>query len=66
MLFLRLLSSLLFWPAVVFAAFGYTDDGSNYVIDSGASLVIKVSKCCGDIVSMLYKVRLLIHDSTTM
>ncbi|KAI1489786.1 rhamnogalacturonan lyase [Biscogniauxia mediterranea] len=58
MLLLRLLSPLLFlwwWPAAVSAAFGYTDDGTNYVIDSGSSLVIKVSKCCGDIVSMVYK-----------
>ncbi|KAI1338818.1 rhamnogalacturonan lyase [Xylariaceae sp. FL0016] len=54
MLLLPVLYSLLFWPAVVFAAFGYTDDGSNYVIDSGAALVIKVSKCCGDIVSMVF------------
>ncbi|KAI0596506.1 rhamnogalacturonan lyase [Biscogniauxia sp. FL1348] len=59
MLLIRLLSPLLFlwwWPAAVSAAFGYTDDGTNYVIDSGSSLVIKVSKCCGDIVSMVYKV----------
>ena len=49
------LYSFLLWPAVVLAAFGYKDDGKNYVIDSGASLVIKVSKCCGDIVSMVYK-----------
>ncbi|ORY55495.1 rhamnogalacturonan lyase [Pseudomassariella vexata] len=54
MLLFALLYSLLLWPAVVSAAFGYTDDGTNYVIDSGASLVIKVSKCCGDIVSLAY------------
>ncbi|KAI0020748.1 rhamnogalacturonan lyase [Xylariomycetidae sp. FL0641] len=55
MLLLPFLASALLWPAVVLAAFGYRDDGSNYVIDSGADLVISVSKCCGDIVSMKYK-----------
>ncbi|KAH8682255.1 rhamnogalacturonan lyase [Xylariales sp. PMI_506] len=55
MLFLiSLLYTLLFWPAAVRAAFGYTDDGSNYVIDSGASLVVKVSKSTGDVTSLLY------------
>ncbi|WP_262061966.1 rhamnogalacturonan lyase B N-terminal domain-containing protein [Streptomyces sp. STR69] len=37
------------------AAFGYTDDGSNYVITTGASLVLKVSKSTGDITSLAYK-----------
>jgi rhamnogalacturonan endolyase len=37
------------------AAFGYTDDGSNYVITTGASLVLKVSKTTGDITSLAYK-----------
>jgi rhamnogalacturonan endolyase len=37
------------------ATFGYTDDGSNYVIDTGASLVLKVSKSTGDITSLVYK-----------
>lgn len=54
MLFLGLLVALLWLPATVLAAFGYTDDGSNYVIDSGAALVIKVSKTNGDITSMKY------------
>lgn len=54
MLFLGFLVALLWLPAVVSAAFGYTDDGSNYVIDSGAALVIKVSKTTGDITSMKY------------
>jgi hypothetical protein len=48
------LFSLLWLPATVLAAFGYTDDGSNYVIDSGAALVIKVSKTNGDITSLKY------------
>jgi rhamnogalacturonan endolyase len=37
------------------AAFGYKDDGSNYVIDTGASLVFKVSKSTGDITSLVYR-----------
>jgi len=37
------------------AAFGYTDDGSNYVITTGASLVLKISKSTGDITSLAYK-----------
>ncbi|KUO22657.1 rhamnogalacturonan lyase B N-terminal domain-containing protein [Streptomyces dysideae] len=37
------------------AAFGYTDDGTNYVVGTGASLVFKVSKSTGDITSLVYK-----------
>ncbi|MEV0634421.1 rhamnogalacturonan lyase B N-terminal domain-containing protein [Streptomyces sp. NPDC050619] len=37
------------------AAFGYSDDGSNYVVDTGASLVFKVSKTNGDLTSLVYK-----------
>ncbi|WP_416963135.1 rhamnogalacturonan lyase B N-terminal domain-containing protein [Streptomyces sp. Agncl-13] len=37
------------------AAFGYTDDGSNYVISTGSSLIVKVSKSTGDITSLAYK-----------
>lgn len=37
------------------AAFGYRDDGKNYVIDTGASLVFKVSKSTGDLTSLAYK-----------
>ncbi|MFJ5302550.1 rhamnogalacturonan lyase B N-terminal domain-containing protein [Streptomyces sp. NPDC088350] len=37
------------------ASFGYTDDGSNYVVDTGASLVFKVSKTNGDLTSLAYK-----------
>ncbi|MEV8542582.1 rhamnogalacturonan lyase B N-terminal domain-containing protein [Streptomyces sp. NPDC051572] len=37
------------------AAFGYTDDGSNYMITTGGSLVLKVSKSTGDITSLAYK-----------
>ncbi|MDX3527884.1 rhamnogalacturonan lyase B N-terminal domain-containing protein [Streptomyces sp. ID05-39B] len=37
------------------AAFGYTDDGSNYVVDTGASLVFKVSKTNGDLTSLVHR-----------
>ncbi|MFJ8539926.1 rhamnogalacturonan lyase B N-terminal domain-containing protein [Streptomyces sp. NPDC093591] len=37
------------------ATFGYKDDGSNYVIDTGASLVFKVSKSTGDLTSLAYR-----------
>ena len=37
------------------AAFGYSDDGRNSVVDTGASLVFKVSKTTGDITSLAYK-----------
>lgn len=55
MLFLSLFFSLFFLPSAVFAAWGWTDNGSEYVIDSGSDLVIKVTKCCGDISSLNYK-----------
>lgn len=37
------------------AGFGYRDDGRNYVVDTGASLVFKVSKTNGDLTSLVYK-----------
>ncbi|MGW1748199.1 rhamnogalacturonan lyase B N-terminal domain-containing protein [Streptomyces sp. NPDC002092] len=37
------------------AAFGYQDDGRNYVVDTGSSLVFKVSKTTGDLTSLVYK-----------
>jgi rhamnogalacturonan endolyase len=37
------------------AAFGYTDDGSHYVVDTGAHLVFKVSKTNGDLTSLVYR-----------
>ncbi|MFD7709596.1 rhamnogalacturonan lyase B N-terminal domain-containing protein [Streptomyces sp. NPDC059786] len=37
------------------ASFGWTDDGSNYVIDTGANLVLKVSKTNGDLTSLVYR-----------
>lgn len=55
MLILTALSALLFWPAAVAAAWGWTDSNGNYVIDSGADLIISVSKSTGDINSLNYK-----------
>ncbi|MBO4254931.1 rhamnogalacturonan lyase B N-terminal domain-containing protein [Streptomyces griseorubiginosus] len=37
------------------AGFGWSDDGSHYVVDTGASLVFKVSKTNGDLTSLVYK-----------
>ncbi|MFJ2177837.1 rhamnogalacturonan lyase B N-terminal domain-containing protein [Streptomyces sp. NPDC087851] len=37
------------------AAFGYTDDGTNYVLNTGADLVFKVSKSTGDLTSLVHK-----------
>jgi rhamnogalacturonan endolyase len=39
----------------VAATFGYVDDGTNYVIDTGADLVFKVSHRTGDLTSLVYK-----------
>ncbi|MFF0040870.1 rhamnogalacturonan lyase B N-terminal domain-containing protein [Streptomyces mirabilis] len=41
-------------PTAAAASFGYTDDGSNYVVDTGANLVFKVSKTNGDLTSLVY------------
>ncbi|QWB22265.1 MULTISPECIES: rhamnogalacturonan lyase B N-terminal domain-containing protein [Streptomyces] len=37
------------------AAFGWSDDGSHYVVDTGAQLVFKVSKSTGDLTSLVYR-----------
>ncbi|MFC4467916.1 rhamnogalacturonan lyase B N-terminal domain-containing protein [Streptomyces xiangluensis] len=37
------------------ATFGHSDDGKNHVIDTGASLVFKVSKSTGDLTSLVHK-----------
>ncbi|GAB7105224.1 hypothetical protein JCM4814A_35380 [Streptomyces phaeofaciens JCM 4814] len=42
-------------PTAAAAAFGYSDDGSNYVVDTGANLVFKVSKTNGDLTSLVYR-----------
>ncbi|MFG2260361.1 rhamnogalacturonan lyase B N-terminal domain-containing protein [Streptomyces mirabilis] len=41
-------------PTAAAASFGYTDDGSNYVVDTGANLVFKVSKTNGDLTSLVH------------
>jgi rhamnogalacturonan endolyase len=55
MLMLTALYALLLWPAAVAAAWGWKDVNGNYIIDSGADLVISVSKTNGDINSLKYK-----------
>ena len=42
-------------PQQGLGAFGLTDDGKAFVVDSGAGLVFKVNKTNGDIVSIRYK-----------
>jgi rhamnogalacturonan endolyase len=37
------------------AGFGWSDDGSNYVVTTGADLVFKVSKTNGDLTSLVYR-----------
>ncbi|GGS67819.1 rhamnogalacturonan lyase B N-terminal domain-containing protein [Streptomyces cinerochromogenes] len=37
------------------AGFGWSDDGANYVVDTGAGLVFKVGKADGDLTSLVYK-----------
>lgn len=46
------------FASTALAAWGYTDNGSSWTIDTGASLVVKVSKTNGDIQSLNYKVSL--------
>ncbi|MHC5902339.1 rhamnogalacturonan lyase B N-terminal domain-containing protein [Streptomyces sp. S6] len=42
-------------PNASAAGFGWRDDGSNYVVDTGANLVFKVGKSDGDLTSLVYK-----------
>ncbi|MFF9061238.1 rhamnogalacturonan lyase B N-terminal domain-containing protein [Streptomyces sp. NPDC014882] len=37
------------------AAFGWSDDGSHYVVDTGAGLVFKVAKSNGDLTSLVHR-----------
>ena len=41
-------------PAPAFAAFGYTDSGAAYVVDTGAGLVFQVDKSNGTITSIVF------------
>jgi rhamnogalacturonan endolyase len=55
---MRLLSALItlsLTPALVLAGWGFSDDGKNYVIDTNANLVVKVSKVNGDMTSIKYR-----------
>ncbi|KAF8426229.1 polysaccharide lyase family 4 protein [Tirmania nivea] len=54
---MKLLSTfacLLSIASTVFAAFGVSSNGNNYVVDTNGGLVFSVSKFNGDIVSLLY------------
>ncbi|BBC37499.1 Rhamnogalacturonase B [Streptomyces graminofaciens] len=37
------------------AGFGHSDDGRNFVVDTGAGLVFKVSKTTGDLTSLVHR-----------
>ncbi|KAL6705105.1 hypothetical protein ACN47E_007364 [Coniothyrium glycines] len=54
---MRFLTGLvtLLLPTTALAAWGYTDDGKAYVIDTNANLVVKVSKTNGDMTSIKYR-----------
>ncbi len=41
-------------PTAVFAAFGYTDNGTAYVVDTGAGLVFQVRKTDGTVTSIVF------------
>jgi len=41
--------------AVSAAAFGWRDDGTHFVVDTGASLVFKVGKSNGDLTSLVHR-----------
>jgi len=45
----------LFIPQPVYAAsFGYSDDGKNYIVNTGANLIFKVNHSNGDLTSLVY------------
>ena len=50
-----MLSALLLAPSAVLAGWGWSDDGKNFVIDTNANLVVKVSKFNGDMTSVRYR-----------
>ena len=47
-------ASCLLVPASAFGAFGYTDNGTAFVVDTGAGLVFQVRKTDGTITSIVY------------
>lgn len=55
MRFFATLTTLLLTPGVALAGWGYIDNGTDYVIDTNANLVVKVSKVNGDMTSIRYR-----------
>ena len=53
-IFMALMISAFIIPSSVLADFGYTEDSTNYTIDTGANLVFKVKRSNGDISSLIY------------
>jgi len=51
---LSTLAVLLAAPAPALAAFGYTDNGAAYVVDTGAGLVFQVDKSNGTLTSIVF------------
>jgi len=51
---LSTLAVLLAAPAPARAAFGYTDNGTAYVVDTGAGLVFQVDKSSGTLTSIVF------------
>ena len=48
-IFMALMISAFIIPSSALADFGYTEDSTNYTIDTGANLVFKVKRSNGDI-----------------
>lgn len=65
MKFLSAFACLLSLASTAFAAFGVTDSGTNFVVDTNGGLVFSVSKSTGDIVSLLYN-GIQVQDSSKM
>jgi rhamnogalacturonan endolyase len=53
-IFMALMISAFLIPSSALADFGYTEDSTNYTIDTGANLVFKVKRSNGDISSLIY------------
>ncbi len=53
-IFMALMISAFIIPSSALADFGYTEDSTNYTIDTGANLVFKVKRSNGDISSLIY------------
>lgn len=53
-IFMALMISAFIIPSSALADFGYTEDSTNYTIDTGANLVFKIKRSNGDISSLIY------------